>query len=443
MADHVVKHRARTILKRLLVRFALAAGVSVLCLAVCELGLRLFYFGSFEPPAFDHVYHLREPHPTRGWALLPDCSAYLRTRDYAVLVKTNSRGFRDVEHAYEKPEGAYRIVVLGDSFMEAYQVPLQESFPRLLESELTDHRVEVVNLGVGGYGTIQEYVTLKEVGLLYKPDLVLLALLPTNDTRNNHPTLQRLLSGADEIKSFGRPYLAAGPGGEFTISPPDYERSKTWAHRTREALNRKRAERPFYHSTLLYDMWCKAAENLRGRVTVVQSYDPNLWLGPYLTEFSPARGGNSLPAAEYARLWEEAFQITGRTLIETNALSRKNGAEFVVFLVPARIQVDAAYQAAVARRHPSVRLDLEAINARLLRHAGENGLRALDLLPSFREAGRAEEKALFHQIDDRHWNAAGHRLAARQVAAFLRSELLSGRTPQTEEPAARPPRRGR
>lgn len=77
-------------------------------------------------------------------------------------VSINSKGLRDVEHNCEKEEGIFRIVVLGDSFMEAYQVPLEQSFPRLLEKNLnkrSSKKVEVINLGVGGHGTARMTVT--------------------------------------------------------------------------------------------------------------------------------------------------------------------------------------------------------------------------------------------------------------------------------------------
>ncbi|PYQ23833.1 MAG: hypothetical protein DMF81_07510 [Acidobacteria bacterium] len=58
----------------------------------------------------------------------------------------NSHGFRDYERTWEKPPNTYRILVLGDSYVEAFQVPLERAFPALLEVRLNaagslgDHR---------------------------------------------------------------------------------------------------------------------------------------------------------------------------------------------------------------------------------------------------------------------------------------------------------------
>ena len=62
-----------------------------------------------------------------------------------------------------------RIVVLGDSYMEAKSVDLAESFSRQLEhliqnSALLEKEIEVINLGTAGYGTLQEYLAFVEEG---------------------------------------------------------------------------------------------------------------------------------------------------------------------------------------------------------------------------------------------------------------------------------------
>src|SRR5437870_7682252 len=110
--------------------------------------------------------------PVIGMKLIPGKRGrWVKQGIYDVSVEVNSAGFRDREHAVEKPRGVHRVILLGDSQVEALQVPFEETIGSLLENRLqkTDVPSEVINLGVSGTGTAREYLTLREYGLKYKP----------------------------------------------------------------------------------------------------------------------------------------------------------------------------------------------------------------------------------------------------------------------------------
>ncbi|MHC4706724.1 MAG: SGNH/GDSL hydrolase family protein [Planctomycetota bacterium] len=92
----------------------------------------------------------------------------------------NSAGFRDREYDEAKTEGTYRIIVLGDSTTAGNGVrDLDKTYTKLLEKRLNadahpGRRFQVLNMGVGGYHTMQEVETLRAKGMQYEPDLVLL-----------------------------------------------------------------------------------------------------------------------------------------------------------------------------------------------------------------------------------------------------------------------------
>jgi lysophospholipase L1-like esterase len=104
----------------------------------------------------------------------------------------NSEGMRDVEHIYDKPPGVYRIAVIGDSFVNAQEVELEDTFFRRLQHNLggQGYNVEVLGFGVRGFGTDQEYRLLENFALKYLPDLVVLAFV-SNDVRNNSLALEK------------------------------------------------------------------------------------------------------------------------------------------------------------------------------------------------------------------------------------------------------------
>src|SRR6266545_4382433 len=166
------------------------------------------------------VFHLTaplqyEPNPWFGWGHTPNGIAWRKQEGREVQVQTNTQGLRDdSSHTYQKPEGTYRIIVLGDSFAEATQVPLERSFPKLLEAALvnkevpSESRVEVINAGTSGYGTDNEFLFFRTEGSKYNADLVLLEFCICNDVRNNWFELENIDAGG-----FCKPYFVPGPDG--------------------------------------------------------------------------------------------------------------------------------------------------------------------------------------------------------------------------------------
>jgi lysophospholipase L1-like esterase len=84
---------------------------------------------------------------------VPNASAVLQ----GVTVTTNSKGLRDHEHAYEIAPGVTRVLVLGDSITLGWGIPMEDSYPKVLERQLNggapNGAYEVVNAGVGNYTT--------------------------------------------------------------------------------------------------------------------------------------------------------------------------------------------------------------------------------------------------------------------------------------------------
>jgi hypothetical protein len=92
---------------------------------------------------------------------------------------------------------------LGDSYAEAQQVPIDQTFWKVMERELATcprlggKGVEVINLGIDGWGTAQEVLMLRERGWAFAPDLVVLAVTTGNDIRNNSKALE-----PDKVRPF-------------------------------------------------------------------------------------------------------------------------------------------------------------------------------------------------------------------------------------------------
>ena len=107
-------------------RAAIAAAAVLL---VLEVALRIVGYAA---PAW---YQL----DTRlGWTLKRHKHGWHFAGGERIAIYINSAEMRDREHPLDKPEGVYRIAVLGDEYSEAFDVPIQRTWwwqlPRALQA---------------------------------------------------------------------------------------------------------------------------------------------------------------------------------------------------------------------------------------------------------------------------------------------------------------------
>jgi hypothetical protein len=138
-------------------------------------------------------------HPTRGWALksgIQDMHVFDGT-----ILNTNSRGLRGkTEYSYERTPGKQRILVLGDSFTFGAEVADDATYAHYLESHIPNS--EVLNFGVQGYGQDQILLYLKEEGIKYHPDVVILGFTYIDIYRN-----------IESFFAYAKPRFELLPGG--------------------------------------------------------------------------------------------------------------------------------------------------------------------------------------------------------------------------------------
>lgn len=157
--------------------------VVVLSLVGGEVIIRLFYsrFTNYNMEMWRYASEMKQPlrNGVVPFHHYPD----KRGSYYGVEIKTNSFGFRDGEYSVEKPQGKYRIIMLGDSHTFGWGVPFDRIVAKVLERNLNedDNIYEVINMGIGNYNTTMELELLKWKGLKLDPDMVILMFF-LNDT---------------------------------------------------------------------------------------------------------------------------------------------------------------------------------------------------------------------------------------------------------------------
>ena len=328
----------------------------------------------------------------------------------------NSAGFRDREHALEKPPGVFRVAVLGDSFVEALQVPLEKTLfavieRQLLQCDVLDGRtVEVLSFGVSGYGTAQELLALQHHAAAYDPDVVVLAFFPGNDVRNNSQALEPQKT---------RPFYSLEDGK--LVLDDSFRQEADYLHAQKPLTRWKVA---LINSSRLLQ-W---VNELRNRPRAAHKNG----------EEDEQPGVNDLVyAPPRDETWREAWRITERLIAEINDQAAARDARFLLAVVSGDLQVDPdpARREALAQRLQVE--DLFYPNRRLVELGESEGFPVVDLAPPLREYAEEHDEQLHGFANTPpgagHWNEAGHRLAGELIAAAICRELgAAGAAPANE-----------
>ncbi len=397
---------------------------------MCELGLRL---AGVSYPVFSRI------DGELGVALRPEAEGWWRTEGEA-YVRINDAGLRDRDHSRSKPPDTLRIAVLGDSYAEAVQVPMETAFWSVIERELrgcvalAGREPEVINFGVSGYGTAQELIMLRRRVWDYSPDVVILAVTPTNDIRNNYKALEK-----DER----RPYFFRD-GGQLV---EDTSFRSLLGFRVRYSLVGQ-ALTSIRDASRVFQLINEAMRRVRmpARPThALSAVDSLNGIGNAQvaeSDEAPARlqGEVGLDMATYTEPpdddWREAWSVTEALVRQTYEEVEARGKLFMVVTVSSGPQVGPDQRARVALERRLGVSDLFYSEKRLL-EVGEHRFPVVTLAPLFQ--AYAEEHGVFlHGFSNSgmgqgHWNAAGHLLAGQVIAERLCSTLARSQSSQVAE----------
>lgn len=389
--------------------FAANLGILVLTLALLlvflEVGLALLQINTKSNVRFL---------PNKGTTYMPG-AYYHHTKEGFSEGYFNSHGFRDRERSYQKPANTYRILVMGDSQVEALQVSLENSFPAILEQTLNEHsayrRFEVLSLGQSGFGTAEEYMRYLNFGIEYSPDLVLVLFTTTNDFQDNSKVLSwespRFYFVFDQNRNLilDRSILDA------------YEKDLTLPKRLFQSLKRHSylanliSERLFLLRTELNKVQFVARASAIGSVEDNRKVDEFSELNIFLAKLSPR--------------WQEAFDVTKGILLKFKSSVEERSAKFVLVINPGAEQVYPV-KAEQLKKQYGLAFDYEQPDRILGEFASRESITLLQLLPSFRDY-HLKTRTYMHGFGSRiggHWNEHGHRLAAEEIYKFLNEKHL-------------------
>ena len=398
--------------------FALAVGSVLVALLLAEVSIRLVdRIRCFDDTSGIFV----EPHPLYGWRHTPGTAAWAKrcrgtVPEWATYVRINSHGLRDREIPYERDD-AYRILVLGDSFAQALQVELDQTFVKQVERRLiaaapAGRRVEVINTGVGGYGTTNELLYYRYEARKYRPDLVLLAFDTENDAMENSMPLVR------EVPAYypDKPFFVFNGGRLVLQNFPMTQRAQPW--RTVGELDRSLAR----HSMFYRFVHSLSLPRLPTPAHAAGDAAPPLGtIGTLLKDYPPE--------------WQEAWRITRALLRRLRRDVERDGSRFGVVVISGAAEVS---ERQLARRlyfarqgRARDRFDMDKSYRMITRFLRREHIPFVPLLEAFRAHLRDTGVDGYFQWDP-HWTVVGHTLAADVIVRGLEDLQL---VPRAATPA--------
>lgn len=182
-----------------------------------ELGVRWY---GYVPVDSEMRY---QPDPVLHHRFVPNKQGVHRSElgEFRTQISVNSLGLRDREISLVKPIGQRRILLLGDSFLAALEVRLEDSVAYRLESRLNGTAESpvpnrVVNAGHGSYSPILEYLFLKTQGLRLSPDAIILSFA-MNDVTEDFRYGQSADFDADGLPLRVLPPVVREPEGKLPV----------------------------------------------------------------------------------------------------------------------------------------------------------------------------------------------------------------------------------
>lgn len=380
-----------------------------------EMGLRFFPINKHcSPKTAVSRQAWRRLDSSFGVVHIPN-SRYLHTTDdYSAVYQFNSKGVRGPEYSYFKPDGEYRILILGDSFAMGFGVNFDDLFSEVLKRELNNSRkdydksFQIINTGVGGWCTGTELLFFDEEGKKYNPDLTIV-MFSENDAWHNNAAdyypisrLGRLLPGIaipepSKEKSSGR----ALAGGSYLL-----KKIKKW----------------FAENSYLYNFISIRVKNERHFYLLAKT----LHLLDTDRPFFPD---------EY-RIWRRnydgqiiaAWKMTEAIMLKMKEEAESAGSKPLVFYVPTSASIYNSVWRETQKKYgiSGREWDINKAGIELGDICRRNNIDFINPKDVFiKQAGErmAKGKSLYY-LQEGHWNVAGHKLVAEILAQYISAKYL-------------------
>lgn len=338
-----------------------------------------------------------QPVDTLGWMHRPDVRTTINTGERTVPVRTDREGFRVGERG--RIEAPRTLMLIGDSYPEAFQVPYEESFPGLLEARFgaAGGAVGLRNVSSGGWD----------------PNHYLFAIRRYLPRDPSSVVVVCVFVGNDIVDSRVDAYSPRPAIDRHSFRLPQNMTPREWARAFLLPVNDWLETR-----SQLYILVRNRLGNLRMKLGL-----------------APATGLPDVFLKRYASAPD--WGITADILRDVDSVARADGARALFVLIPAAYQV---YPAIFERWRDATKVspadvDADQPDRRMREELEARGLAVFDALPGLRAAAGKGGPPLYGTVDA-HLSVAGHAELATLMQPVVEVMFAEAEGPKAARRAA-------
>ncbi len=413
---------AKSRLREWMFRLVLLAAAVAFVLAGLEMAARVMRSRRGGGKEDQEQARYNEYDPLLGWRKTPNTVVAYNRREYQTRISINSRALRDPERPVDPPAGVFRVLALGDSFVEGYTVESDDTVTQRLAARLQGAHCasDVINAGTAGYSTDQETLFYASEGTRYRAALVVLFFY-YNDI---------LFTDRQEFFAEPKPAFEMREDGLKLHRYPVREKPKAGAAPPPETAPEPSESGGSVALELLRDRLWYGAPAAHGALARLGLWNPMPPTKPRLELLVYDR--RSLPPLEEAWAKVEAVLSFLKDRVESQ------GAQLALAYVPSKMEVqDASWRTTKQLYRIDEQLwDRGKVSARLAKIAQTLGTPMVDLTPALR--GAESRFASTYFMADGHWTARGHDVAAQAVFDWMKAGGWTAKTCGGNLPEAAP-----
>lgn len=332
-----------------------------------------------------------------GWSNPINSSMTVSVEDiYHTDVDFNEFMMRGPTISQEKPEDVYRIMIIGDSYIEALQVEYEDTvmyqLQMLLDNTITidGHRFEVVGIGSSGWGTAQYYLYYHHAGYQFEPDIVVVLGI-SNDVTDNY------------LEVFKTDVFRPNRGRDFEVTEESIELVSLnkntsivdFAHRITATFYTHIPSFVVQHSNILRigQLWLVNAKTI---IPAAQAW-----------QIAPPEGQSTIYSMPIEEPYIEAWRRTELALALLEREVANNGGNFIFAYTPSPSEI--------------LYSDVENSNLQIRmyeRFTQEYGIDTIDLVDDWSSTIQ-DDPWILNLEGDGHFTPEGHRVFAENIYQWL------------------------